>query len=119
MSAIDTAMLAAMREAIEDLLPDTCDILSTSRSFDTMGGWTDTWGTATASVACRLDMKGGVEQLIGGGVRPYTRYMMSLPYNTTVTEANRIQHGGLSYAVISVNTSQSWQAVKRVELEKV
>lgn len=119
MTAIDTAMLAAMREAIGELLPDTCSILTLTRTADGMGGMTETWGTAYSGVDFRLDVKTGVEQVVGGGLKPFTSYKGSLPYDTTITSADRILHSGVTYAVTSVNTSQSWKAVVRVDLEKV
>jgi head-tail adaptor len=109
-----------MREAIEDLLPDTCNLLAVSESADGQGGFSQTWGTASSSVACRLDVVTGREQMAGGALQPFIRTMLSLPYNTTITDAYRVEHGGITYAVIAPpNTDQSWIAVKRVELERV
>jgi len=117
--AIDSTMLAAMREAIAELLPDTCSVLSKTSTPDGMGGQTTTWGTLS-TVACRVDIQQGREQVAGGGVQAYVRTVLSLPYDTTITEAHRVYHGGVTYAVIEPpNTDQSWIAVKRVELEKV
>ena len=121
MSAIDTAMLAAMRSAIADLLPDTCNILSVTRTPDGQGGVTESWGTAYGTVSCRVDMPqnlmAGRENLVGGALQPFTSYILSLPYDTTITTNNRVEHSGATYAVISVNTEQSWMAVKRVTME--
>lgn len=121
MSAIDTAMLAAMRSAISsELLPDTCHVLSVTKTPDGQGGQTTTWGTASANVACRVDVQQGRELISGGGLQPFSSVMLSLPYDTTITEANRVLHGGVTYAVVAPpNTDQSWIAVKRVMLEKV
>lgn len=116
---IDTNMLAAMRDAIAELLPDTCHILTVTRTVDGMGGWSESWGTTYANISCRLDAQAMSENLKGAAVQPYKQYMLSLPYDTTVTTANRIKHNGITYAVTGVNTSQSWQAVKRVTLEAV
>lgn len=119
MAAIDTAMLAAMRTAISELLPDTCHILSPTNTADGMGGATTAWGTAGTSISCRLDVVQGREQLTGGAIQPYTSYMLSLPYDTTVTQDYRVSHSGTTYAVKSVNLNQSWNAVVRVELERL
>jgi hypothetical protein len=117
---IDSSMLAAMREAIEDLLPDVANILTVTNAADGQGGVTQTWATSCANVRFRLDMESGSEPISGGGVSvPFTRYKGSLPYDTTIASGNRIQHLGITYAVTSINTSQSWQAVLRVDLEKV
>jgi SPP1 family predicted phage head-tail adaptor len=116
---IDTAMLAAMREAIEQLLPDTCNILTATETADGQGGISASWGTTYGTVSCRLDMNTGREQVIGGGLQPFTKYMLSLPYNTTITTADRVEVNSTTYTVTSVNLNQSWMAVKRVELEKL
>lgn len=112
-------MLAAMREAIAQLLPDTCTVLSVTRTPDGMGGQSETWGTASANVACRLDMKTGRELVTGEALQPYSYYMLSVPYNTAITTADRILHNSVTYAVTSANLNQSWQAVKRVQLERI
>ena len=110
--------LASMRDAINQLLPDTCGIISYAYASDGAGGQVETAsGTATAN--CRLDKKQANKQLAAGEVIPFSGFMLSLPYNTTITELNRVTHGGYTYNVISVNNDISWVAVKRVMLERV
>ena len=119
MTTIDTAMLAAMRSAISELLPDTCNIVSITNTADSEGGWTEARGTTGTAIACRMDVSQGREQVTGGAVQPYTTYMLSLPYDATVAPANIIEHSSVNYAVKSVNRNQSWKAVVRVELERL
>lgn len=111
------AELTVMRETITQLLPQTCDILAGTLTPDGQGGNTVTWGTASASVACRLDVTSGQELVLGGGLQPYTKSMLSLPYDTDITADNRVQIGDNVYAVKTVNTDQAWIAVRRCELE--
>ena len=118
MAAIDTAMLAAMRAAIAELLPDTAQIITITNTPDGFGGQTETRGTALA-VAFRLDMTSGREQVSGGGLQPFTAFKGSLPYDTTVTTANQLLHNGVTYAITAVNNDASWKAVVRVDLEKL
>ena len=111
--------LTNMRETIEDyLLPDTCDILSVTRASDAAGGFTETWGTATASAKCRLDTQNGRYMTLDGGVQSYKKLVLSLPYNTTITTANRVLYSGNTYQVISTNEGSNL-AVKRAEVEKL
>jgi len=123
MSAIDTAMLSAMRDAIADLLPDTCNILSVTRTADGMGGINESWGTAYSGISCRVDMNSGLmegrEVTTADALHPYTRYILSVPYDTVITTDSRVEHSGTTYNVSSVNTEQSWMAVKRCWLEVV
>jgi hypothetical protein len=111
--------LAQLRSDILITLPDTCAILAGTAVANGMGGQDVTWGTATASVACRHDQKQGREQLAGGGVNWYTVDMFSLPYDATVAVGNRIVHAGTTYTVTNVNTGASLLAVKRVTAERV
>jgi hypothetical protein len=115
---IDTAMLAAMREAIGELLPDSAQIITITLTPNGMGGNTETRGTASA-VDFRLDVVTGSEVLAGGGLQPFTKYKGSLPYDTVITTAQQILHNGYTYAVTAVNTDQSWIAVRRVDLERI
>src|SRR5512145_2650721 len=110
--------LTGMRDAIELLLPDTCNICTLTNSPDGEGGVTVSRATAGTSIACRLDVITGNEQVTGGAIQPYISYKMSLPYDTTIAEENIIEHSGVDYHVKSVNQSQSWIAVRRVDLER-
>lgn len=115
---MDANELDALRNDIEDLLPDTGDILSVTRTSDGMGGWTEAWGTATAGVKCRVDHKTGYETVVGGGVQPFDKYICTLPHDATITTANRFVYGVNTFAVTTVNIG-SWLGCKRINLELI
>lgn len=117
---LSTAELNAIREAVDDLFPDTCNILTLTQASDGAGGWSDSWGTTTASAICRLDFPSpGKEAMASASLTPFKRGMVSMPYNTTVTPANRMEINSLTYNIIGVNTNQSWIGVKRIIVEQV
>ena len=118
MGALSSADLAAMRDDIGELLPDSCCILTVTRTPDGQGGSSESWA-AGGDIDCRLDMIQGSEPLSGGALQPFTRYILSLPWNTTVTNANRVLHSGVTYSIQSVNNNQSWIGVRRCMLEVV
>jgi hypothetical protein len=118
MTAIDTAMLAAMRAAIAELLPDTAQVITITNTANGYGGQTESRATATA-VPFRLDVISGRELVSGAGLQQFMAYKGSFPYDTVITGDNQILHNGVTYAVTSVNTNQSWEAVRRVDLEKI
>lgn len=119
MSLFDASELASMREEILLTLPDTCTVLSVTYTADGMGGHTSTWGTVTANVRCRLDGVRGGEQVQGAAVRPYYAYLLTVPYDASLTAANRVIHNGATYAVTSVDADKSWSIVKRAYVERV
>jgi SPP1 family predicted phage head-tail adaptor len=116
---LSAAELADMRAAVEELMPDTCNLLTSTYTPDGAGGGTLTWGTVSAAVACRLDIESGMEQIAGGAMQPFTRTVLSIPYDTTITNEYRVEHGGYIYNVKATNLDQSWPIVKRVELSRV
>ena len=118
MSMLSTSHLNYMRDVLEQLMPDTCNILSVTRTSDGQGGMIDTWGTASASVICRLDPLPGKEIPVGGAVQPFKAYTLTLPYDTVIVEANRIELGTETFAVKSVDKQKSWAATRRALLER-
>ena len=117
--ALTVKELAQMREDIEDLMPDTCDILSVAYTSDGEGGMTEAWGTAVSDVACRIDYRSGTEKMTGGAIQSYSKAVLSLPYTTAITTSHRVQVDSYVWAVKSVNEGQSWDVVRRAELERV
>ena len=79
----------------------------------------ETWGTALANVACRIDYRSGSEKVTGGAIQSYSKAVLSLPYTTTISTKNRIQIDSYVWAVLSINDKQSWDVVRRAELERV
>jgi hypothetical protein len=116
---LSAAELNAMREAIDDLFPDTCSILSVTQVSDGAGGLTDSWGTLSTAI-CRLDFSSpGREAQSNASYVPFKSGMVSMPYDTTITTSHRVLIGSETYDVKGVNLNQSWIGVKRVSVERV
>lgn len=121
----DAKELRQLRDDIESAtLPDTGHILSLTRTSDGRGGWTETWGTATANVACRLDLVQrnfgvGIESVNVASIKPYSTWILTLPHGTAITSAHRFEFGNDTYSVIEVNVNSSWMGNVRATLEKI
>ena len=111
--------LSIMRSTINQLMPDTCNILTSTETNDGQGGAILTYGTTGTAIACRLDVVQGREQQAGGAVQAFTSYMLSIPYGTTINYKDMVEIGSNRYEVTSLNNNQSWKAVTRVGLELV
>lgn len=110
--------LAGMREDIETLLPDTCVIQSKTSTPDGMGGQSESW-SASGTANCRLDRQSGNETVAGGAIRPYSQWVLTMPYQTSVTVQNRAEHGGLTYNIVEVNLDKSWPDCVRAIVEQI
>jgi len=117
-SAAELAQIQAAIEAVS--FPGSGgNILSVTRTSDGQGGFTETWGTATANLNYRLDPVRGQEQLAGGAILPQFTYVLSLPHGTTITEANRFETDADTYAVRSVDADKSWSGQVRAYVERI
>lgn len=119
MTGLSNRELQEMRADVESLFPDFCNLLTVSRTSDGAGGSTDAWGTATKNVPCRVDQMIGSERQTDGSLRAFTSLEMCVPYDTTITEAYRVEHGDYTYNVVDANRDQSWQMEKVILLERV
>lgn len=121
MLELTSAELTAMRTAVEDLLPDTCNILESTLTADGQGGNTEAWGTLSGGTAvdCRLDSKTAAEGVAGGELQPYHAYILTLPNGTTITTDNRVEVGSNTFNVTSVDKEKSWSACVRAWLSRV
>jgi hypothetical protein len=127
---LTSAELARIRTDIERLMPDTCTILSLTAVSDAQGGFTETWGTATANVKCRLDaaQQGrGQEALEAGAITPFTYWMLTLPHGTSISTEQRVvvvtagsgANSGGTFNVQAVDSGKSWSGCVRATLGKL
>jgi len=113
--SLSNAELEIMRADLSDLLPDTCQIITLTQTPDGSGGMTSTEGTITA--ACRKDTKTGNFVTLDGKVETGRKEMITLPYDTAITDNDLIVHNSTRYNVVFV-TDGSWLVSKRVEVKK-
>ncbi|KKW11255.1 MAG: hypothetical protein UY48_C0022G0003 [Candidatus Gottesmanbacteria bacterium GW2011_GWB1_49_7] len=121
-SILTAAEIASMRASLQDIaMPDLCNILNVTLTSDGQGGMTQTWGTANTDIPCRLDavQMRGREQVAGAAIQAFHGYALHVPYNITITSANRVEHGGYTYEVKSVDFGKSWQLDKICEVERI
>lgn len=121
MSQLSARELAEIRAGIADLLPGTCHILTPTQTPDGQGHWTTSWGTVSGGTAvpCRLDPVSARELQAGDAVQPFHSYWLTLPYDTTISENNRVTIGTVTYEVTSVDTTKSWIGSIRAFVEIV
>ena len=110
--------LTHMRAVLNQLLPDTGYILTLAYTNDGYGGVVEAWGTA-GTITCRVDPLRGFEMLAGGAIQPFHGYKLTAPYDTALTEAQRVQVGSETYAVKSVDAGKSDAISLRADLERL
>lgn len=113
--------LASMRAEAENSLPGTAIIQTKTVTSDGGGGGTASW-TAAGTVACRLspgsDGRGGGERVDGERITPDAQFVITLPWDASVTEANRLSIDSTIYSVTEV-ADRDWQITKPVGARRV
>jgi len=107
--------LSYMRDVVNGLLPQRCNILEASLASDGQGGQVVTWGTATANVPCRLDpgTRLSDETLQTATLLPYAHAILTLLQGTEITTENRVEIGDYVYTVQSVDAGKAWEITRR------
>ena len=119
MTFLSASDMTQIRSDIARMLPDTCNILSGTLTSDGQGGYTEVWGTATVGAKCRIDKRTGREALAGGAVQTFGSWVLTLPHDTTITAASRVEHSSVTYSVVFVDSDKSWIGSVRAELEQI
>lgn len=122
MTTLTTTELTSMRDAVEGLLPDTCDIIERSVTTDETGGWGETDGTTHEDIPCRVtpvDPRGRVGKEIATRLLDEPLWKITVPWDQALSVQDRVIHSGKTYEVIWVADLGSerlyrWAYMRRV-----
>lgn len=115
---LSAAELTSMRSTLDTSLPDECAIVTRTLTSDGAGGHTET--TSSTTVACRVSPDGsGQEDTIGARVTPVNRWVITVPYDTTVAQSAKVTFGSRTFEVVSVDVDRSWDLCKRIRCIEV
>lgn len=117
---ISATDLAAMVAAQAAALPSTCSVVRRVLTADGMGGYTETWATLTASVACRLASHSApTEAIMAERYGGRQTWMLTLPAATDVTHEDRVTLSGVTYEVVGLSSGGAWETARRVIVGRV
>lgn len=106
--------LAGMRETLNDSLPGTAIVQTSTWVSDGGGGGTTGW-IASGTYDCRVTPAGGFEKDQGGRLQPETEFMFTLPAETPINEDAQIVYSGGTYDVIATPHPRSFEVSRRVQ----
>jgi hypothetical protein len=110
--------IAQLRADATASLPDTCDILRSTRQPDGRGGQVTVWAAIATAVPCRLAPASqgvGNEDMAGARLTAESDWMLTLAWDQVLTTQDRIRIGTEQYEVKGIIV-RSWQLFTRVGL---
>lgn len=123
---LTAAELASIRSDVNQLMPDTCTIEQVTETQDAIGSPARSFSNRATGVACRLDAFSSITSVgkdFISSMKNYLiqegQYILTLPYDTTVIESDRIVINGSTYEIAHIDEDKSWIVSKRLVLEKV
>jgi SPP1 family predicted phage head-tail adaptor len=120
MSSLTAGELASLRSHADDLLPDACTVQTKTVSVDSTGNPIESWADTYTSVACRLDaVTGGGERALWGRLAAVSDWILSIPYDQSVSEAMRVVYGGTTFYITAVEDVHTWRTIRRAGLRRV
>ena len=113
--------MAQLRADAADYWPDTCTIQTGTESRNASGGFTTTYANTYTSVKCRLAplISTQMESLESHQIAAVTRWVLTVAYNQTLTEKDRIVHDSETYEVARLEDTHSNRTAKRAYLRRV
>lgn len=112
--------IARMRATLDQSLPGTAVISRATWTTDNQGGSTATWAAA-GTVIARISpaSRAGVEPVSGGGLTSESDWVGTFPDGTDITVKDRVTHGGVTFEVVDVDRTRTWDLCVRADLARV
>lgn len=111
--------LARARADMLDTLPGTAIVQRETVTVDDYGHGSAAWAAVGTSV-CRLDPYTRQDSAGMVAQREANRsyYALTLPYDATIDDGDRVSIGGVTYEVLQLHAAQSWALTKRATVGK-
>lgn len=113
---LPTGMFNSLRQVVADTSPDIAQIQRRVSVADGEGGATEDWPTI-ATVACKVATLGSnrpEERVYADRLQNTVGMEITVPTGTDVTGADRIVVGAVTYEVLGVAPSRSFEVRRRV-----
>lgn len=111
--------LDAMRETLEDSLPETASIVRLTTTATETGGASEAWTSIATGIAARISPEGGGEGVVADKLTSSRGWIVTLPHGTDVAQADRIVIGSRTFEVSHLKSARSYQVSVRVRCTEV
>ena len=111
--------LTYMRAEAQKAMPDKVTIRRKSLASDKQGGYTEAWNDAYQDIPARLSIQPGGETLTEGRQDPQPKAVLTLAYNQSVEQTDRVIHASGTYEILFVNAGKSWSLGTQCQMRRL
>ena len=111
--------LRYMRAAVKTAMPDIVSILRKSLASDKQGGFSESWEEAYQNIPARLSAASGKETVAQGREDLQVDFMLTVAYDQSVEQSDRVSHSSGTYEVHFVDSGKSWATSKRCQMRRL
>ena len=110
--------LASMRSTLNDSLPGTAIVQTSTWVSDGGGGGTISW-VASGTFDCRISPTSGKQEEFGDRLQPEGEYIVTLPSDAQVSVDEQMAIENRVFTVINAGTPRSWPLSQRVVVREL
>ena len=116
---LQTGDMTYMRSEASKALPDAVSILRRTLESDKQGGFSESWDIAYENIPARIAFMSSSEKFAVAREDVDVRFTVTVAYDQSLEQTDRISHGEDTYEVVSVTSSRSWDTSKRCQARQV
>ena len=111
--------LAYLRAASRTAMPDSVTIQRKALVSDKQGGFTEGWADVYQNIRGRVSVSGGSESVTAGRQDVQINATLTLAYDQSIEQSDKVVHGGETYEVVSVDSGKTWALARRCQMRRL
>ena len=111
--------LAYLRTESRTAMPDSVTIQRKTLVSDQQGGFTEGWADVYQNIQGRVSVSSGSESVSEGRQDVKVDATLTLAYDQSIEQSDRVLHGGQTYEIVSVDAGKTWALAQRCQMRQL
>ena len=116
---LQSSDLTYARAESQKALPDNITIQRKTLLSDQQGGYTEAWSAVYQNIQGRVSVTGGSESMAAGRQDVRVDAVLTIAYDQSIEQSDKVEHGGETYEIISVDSGKTWALVQRCQMRRL
>ena len=116
---LQTSDLTYARVESQKAMPDNVTIQRKTLVSDQQGGFTESWSNVYQNIPGRVSVADGSESIAAGRQDVQISATLTVAYDQSIEQSDRVLHGGEAYEVQSVDSGKTWALARRCQMRRL